>query len=161
EMASIPSLAPLLWEAAYDAASFVAPIDSEPRTRWIGQGVRTMFAGYDVIAAKCPDASRPRTSGGLCDFFFRGRADIAESFAAWARMARFAEYRGIFEQVAGWTASPDQWNAYNSVIVENLQAFQPHSAARRLTDSNSFEPAEMKQRRTALFIIGSARSHSS
>ena len=52
-------------------------------------------------------------------------------------------------------------NAYNSVIVENLQAFQPNSAARRLTDSNSFEPADMKKRRTALFIIGSARSQSS
>lgn len=161
EMARIPSLSPLLWEAAYDAASFLAPIDSEPRTRWIGQGVRTMFAGFNVISAKFPDASRPCTAGGLCDFFFRGREDIAESFTAWARMERFAEYRGIFEQIAGWTSSPDQWNAYNSVIVENLQAFQPHAAARRLTDSNSFEPGEMKQRRTALFIMGSARSHSS
>ncbi len=161
EMARIPSLSPLLWDAAYDAASFLAPIDSEPRTRWIGQGVRTMFAGYNVIAAKFPDPSRPCTPGGLWDFFGRGREVIAESFGQWALMNRFAEYRGIFEQVAGWTSSPDQWNAYNSVIVENLQVYQPHSAARRLTDSNSFEPSEMKSRRTALFIMGSARSHSS
>lgn len=160
-MARIPSLSPLLWDAAYDAASFLAPIDSEPRTRWIGQGVRTMFAGYNVIAAKYPEKSRPCTPGGLWDFFGRGREDIAESFGQWALMDRFAEYRGIFEQVAGWTSSPDQWNAYNSVIVENLQVYQPHSASRRLTDSNSFEPSEMKSRRTALFIMGSARSHSS
>lgn len=161
EMARIRSLSPLLWEAAYDAASFLAPIDSEPRTRWIGQGVRTMFAAYNVVAARFPDERRRCTPGGLCDFFFRAREDVAESFGAWARMERFSEYRGIFEQVAGWTASPDQWNAYNSVIVESLQAYQPHSAGRRLTESNSFEPADMKKRRTALFIMGSARSHTS
>lgn len=161
ETARIPSLSPLLWEAAYDAASFLAPIDSEPRTRWIGQGVRTMFAAYNVIAARFPDSMRPCTAGGLWDFFGREREAIAEDFRSLAGNERFAEYKGIFSQVAGWSASPDQWNAYNSVIVENLQSFQPHSAARRLTDSNSFEPAEMKQRRTALFIMGSARSHSS
>lgn len=79
EMARIPSLSPLLWEAAYDAASFLAPIDSEPRTRWIGQGVRTMFAAYDVIAAKFPDTrvdlpnfwERPALSGMLRDVRLR------------------------------------------------------------------------------------------
>lgn len=161
ETAQIPSLSPMLWDAAYDAASFVAPIDSDPRTSWIGRGVRTMFAAYNVIAARFPDPSRPCTAGGLWDFFGREREAIAEDFRAWAVTDRFAEYKGIFQQVAGWTSSPDQWNAYNSVIVENLQAFQPHSAARRLTDSNSFEPADMKTRRTALFIMGSARSHAS
>lgn len=161
DIARNPALAPLLWEAGYDAASFLAPIDSEPRTRWIGQGVRTMFAAYNVIAAKFPESSRPCTAGGLWDFFGREREAIAEDFRSWALRERFAEFRGIFEQIAGWTSSPDQWNAYSSVIVENLQAFQPHSAARRLTDSNSFEPADMKTKRTALFIMGSARSHSS
>lgn len=161
DMAHTPSLAPLLWEAAYDVASYLAPIDSEPRNRWIGQGARTMFAAYYVIAARYPESRRPITAGGLADFFFRSREEVAEEFRNWSQRERFAEYAGIFKQIAGWTASADQWNAYNSVIVENLQAYQPHSAARRITDSNSFDPADMKKRRTALFIMGSARSNSS
>lgn len=161
DMAKLPSLKPLLWEAAYDAAGFLAPIDSEPRSRWIGQGVRTMFAAYNVIAARFPEPSRPCTPGGLWDFFARERDDIAFDFRLWSENETFAEYMGAFQQVAGWTASADQWNAYNSVIVENLQVFQPNSAARLLTDSNSFEPAEMKKRRAALFIMGSAKSAAS
>jgi len=161
EIARQPSLLPLLWEAAYDAASFVAPIDSEPRSRWIGQGTRTMFALYNAISARFPHASRPCTPGGQWDFFGREREHIADDLRLWAEDERLSDYKGICQQVAGWASSPDQWNAYNSVIVENLQAFQPNSAARRLTDTNSFEPADMKKRRIALFIIGSARSQSS
>lgn len=161
EMARYPSLTPLLWEAAYDAASLVAPIDSEPRTRWIGQGARTMFAAYNVIAARFPEPHRPCSTGGLWDFFGREPDDIADTFRLWAQNERFAEYKGIFQQIAGWASSRDQWNAYNSVIVENLQAYQPGSAARRLTDTNSFEPSAMKHTRTALFIVGAAKSHAS
>ena len=63
--------------------------------------------------------------------------------------------------VAGLTDSPDQWNAYSSTIIERLQGFQPGTAGRYDTDYNSFDPAEMKHERTALFIVGSARSDTS
>lgn len=64
-------------------------------------------------------------------------------------------------QIASFTKSRDQWNAYFSTIVERLQGFQPGSAARTVTEGNSFDPADMKNERTALFIIGSARSETS
>jgi type IV secretion system protein VirD4 len=47
------------------------------------------------------------------------------------------------------------------VLIERLQGFQAGSAAREATDSNSFDPADMKFEATALFIIGSARSETS
>lgn len=64
-------------------------------------------------------------------------------------------------QIAGFTQSTDQWNAYASMITERLQAFQPGAAARRVTETNSFDPDELKTVPTALFIIGSATSDSS
>jgi len=71
------------------------------------------------------------------------------------------EDSGMCRQIASLTQSRDQWNAYSSVIVERLQGFQPGSAARAATERNSFDPADMKHERTALFIIGSARSETS
>jgi type IV secretion system protein VirD4 len=73
-------------------------------------------------------------------------------------MAAFAD---IARLLASFTQSPDQWNAYSSVILERLQPFQKGSAARAVTEANSFDPAEMKHERTALFIVGTARSESS
>lgn len=63
--------------------------------------------------------------------------------------------------LAGLTVSPDQWNAYASLIVERLQGFQPGMTARELMAENSFDPADMKRQRTALYIIGSAGSETS
>lgn len=63
--------------------------------------------------------------------------------------------------IASLTDSKDQWNAYFSLIVERLKAFQPGSAARTATDRNSFDPADMKREATALYIIGSAQSQTS
>lgn len=68
---------------------------------------------------------------------------------------------GMCRQVASLTQSRDQWNAYSSLIIERLQGFQPGSASRTATESNSFDPADMKHERTALFIIGSAQSETS
>lgn len=68
---------------------------------------------------------------------------------------------GMCRLIASLTASTDQWNAYSSTVVERLQGFQPGSAARAITDGNTFDPADMKRERTALFIIGSARSETS
>lgn len=42
-----------------------------------------------------------------------------------------------------------------------MQGFQPGSAGRWVADANTFDPAVMKRERTALFIIGSARSDTS
>jgi type IV secretion system protein VirD4 len=60
---------------------------------------------------------------------------------------------GMCRQVASLTQSRDQWNAYSSIIIERLQGFQPGSAARAATDANSFDPAEMRHERTALFRL--------
>ena len=64
-------------------------------------------------------------------------------------------------QIASFTESRDQWNAYASLFMERLQGFQPGSAGRYATETSSFDPADMKNERTALFILGSARSETS
>lgn len=161
EVAANPALRPLVGEAAYDAASFLVPVDPSPNHRWIGQGVRTCFALYNKIAALYPAKSRPCTPGGLWDFFGRGREEIAGDLMVWASQKKMAEESGMCRLVASLTASTDQWNAYSSTIIERLQGFQPGMAARAVTESNSFDPAEMKKERTALFIVGSARSETS
>ncbi|WP_416193777.1 hypothetical protein [Nitrobacter sp. TKz-YC01] len=97
EIASKSALRPLVWEAAYDAASYLVPVDPNPHHKWIGQGVRTAFALYNKITALYPSERWPCTVGGLWDFFGR----------------------------------------------------------------NSFDPADMKRAKTALFIIGSACSDTS
>ncbi len=161
EIARQPALHSIVGEAAYDAASYLVPIDPDPRHRWIGQGVRTAFALYNKLTALYPSDRWPCTPGGLWDFFGRGRDEIADDLLVWAADGRMEEDSGMCRQVASLTGSRDQWNAYSSVIIERLQGFQPGSAGRATTDSNTFDPAEMKRERTALFIVGNARSETS
>lgn len=161
EVASRPALRSLVGEAAYDAASYLVPIDPNPTHRWIGQGVRTAFALYNKITALYPTDRWPCTPGGLWDFFGRGRDEIADDLMVWASDGRMEEESGMCRQIASMTSSINQWSAYSSVITERLQGFQPGSAARAVTDISSFDPAVMKHERTALFIIGSARSETS
>lgn len=161
EVAARPALHGIVGEAAYDAASYLVPIDPDARNRWIGQGVRTAFATYNKITALYPSPRWTCTPGGLWDFFGRGREEIEEDLLVWASDSRMQDDAGMLRQLASLTTSRDQWNAYSSVIIERLQGFQPGSAARAATDRNSFDPADMKYERTALFIIGSARSDTS
>ncbi|MCP8896348.1 TraM recognition domain-containing protein [Shinella daejeonensis] len=161
EVAAQLALRSIVGEVAYDCASYLVPIDPHPTHRWIGQGVRTAFALYNKITALYPSKRWPCTAGGLWDFFGRGREEIADDLYVWASDGRMEEDSGMCRQIASLTQSRDQWNAYSSVIVERLQGFQPGSAARAATERNSFDPAEMKHERTALFIIGSARSETS
>lgn len=161
EVAAVPELRGIVGEVAYDAASYLVPVDPDSRNAWVGQGVRTCFALYNKITALYPSDRWPCTPGGLWDFFGRGRSEISEDLLLWASDARMQDDSGMCRQIASLTQSVDQWNAYSSVIVERLQGFQPGSAARAATDTNSFDPADMKHERTALFIIGSARSHTS
>lgn len=161
EVAANPVLYPIVGEAAYDAASYLVPVDPDAKSRWIGQGVRTMFALYNKITALHPQERWACTPGGLWDFFGRRREDIADDLLLWAVDRRMQDDAGMCRIVAGLTDSPDQWNAYSSTIIERLQGFQPGTAGRYATDYNSFDPAEMKHERTALFIVGSARSDTS
>lgn len=161
EVAAQPRLYPIVWDIAYDAASYLVPIDPDVRNRWVGQGVRTCFALYNKITALYPSPRWSCSPGGLWDFFGRGRDEIADDLLVWASDRRMQDDSGMCRQIASLTESRDQWNAYSSVIIERLQGFQPGSAARAVTQANSFDPAEMKQTRTALFIIGSARSETS
>jgi type IV secretion system protein VirD4 len=161
EVAARPELLGILNEAAYDAASYLVPVDPNPAHRWIGQGTRSAFALYNKITARFPSDRWPCTPGGLWDFFGRTPDEIADDLLLWASDIRMQDDSGMCRQIAGFTQSRDQWNAYSSLIVERLQAFQPGAAARRVTESNSFDPAEMKTVPTAIFIIGSATSDSS
>lgn len=161
EIASKPALRPLVWEAAYDAASYLVPVDPNPSHKWIGQGVRTGFALYNKRTALHPSPRWPCNVGGLWDFFGRAPHEIADDLLMWASDSRMEEDWGMCRLIASLTASTDQWNAYSSTVVERLQGFQPGSAARSITDKNSFDPADMKHEKTALFIIGSARSETS
>ncbi|WP_149541211.1 type IV secretory system conjugative DNA transfer family protein [Siccirubricoccus phaeus] len=161
EIARQPALRSLVGEAAYDAASHLVPVDPNPAHRWIGQNVRTACALYNKITAQHPSERWPCTPGGLWDFFGRGRQEIAEDLLVWASDGRMEEDSGMCRLVASLTESPNQWNAYSSLMVERLQGFQPGSAGRAVTDANSFDPADMKRERTALFIIGDAGSETS
>lgn len=160
EVVSNPSLRGIVGEAAYDAASFLVPIDPNPAHRWIGQGVRTAFALYNKITALYPSERWGCSPGGLGDFFGRSRDEIADDLLVWAADGRMSDDSGMCRMIAGLTESRDQWNAYSSLITER-QGFQPGTASRKITEANSFDPAEMKTERTALFIIGSARSETS
>jgi type IV secretion system protein VirD4 len=161
EIATRPELRPIVSEAAYDAASYLVPIDPNPAHRWIGQGVRAAFGLYYEITALFPLSYWPCTVGGLWDFFGRSREEIADDLLVWAADGRMADQSGMCRQIASLTESKDQWNAYGSLILDRLRGFQRGSAARMVTESNSFDPADMKRERTALFIIGSARSDAS
>lgn len=161
DVAKRPELYGILGEVAYDCASYLVPVDPHTAHRWIGQGVRTAFALYYRIAAKLGSPHLPCTAGGLWDFYGRGPDEIANDLLLWASDARLEDESGMCRLIAAMTASTDQWNAYSSLIVERLQGFQPGSAARAVTEKNSFDPADMKRERTALFIIGSARSDAS
>lgn len=59
EAAAIPELRDTVGDIAYDAASYLVPLDPNPAHRWIGQGVRTMCALYNKITALCPDERFP------------------------------------------------------------------------------------------------------
>lgn len=161
EIAARPELRSIVWDAAYDTASYLVPVDPNPAHKWIGQGVRTSFALYNKITALHPSKRWPCTVGGLWDFFGRDPADISDDLLVWASDSRMEDDWGMCRLIASLTASTDQWNAYSSTVVERLQGFQPGAAARAATHRNSFDPAEMKRTRTALFIIGSARSDAS
>lgn len=161
EVAARPELRGIVGEVAYDAASYLIPVDPEPRNRWIGQGARTALALYNKITALYPSARWSCTAGGLWDFFGRGRDEIADDLLFWASDSRMQDDAGMCRQIASLTESRDQWNAYSSVLIERLQGFQPGSAARTATERNSFDPADMKQEPSVLFIIGSARSEAS
>lgn len=161
EVAAKPALRSLVWDTAYDAASYLIPVEPHPAHRWIGQGVRTCCAVYYKRAALYPSLRWPCTPGGLWDFYGRSVEDIRDDLLVWASDGRAQDDAGMCLQVASLTTSRDQWNAYSSALIERLQGFQPGSAARMATDSNSFDPADMKRERTALFIIGSARSDAS
>ncbi|MFY9294281.1 MAG: TraM recognition domain-containing protein [Methylorubrum rhodinum] len=161
EIAANPALSGLVWDAAYDAASYLVPVDPNPAHRWIGQGVRTAFAAYYRRAALHPAARFPCTVGGLWDFFGRSREEIADDLLVWAASEAMQEEAGMCRTIAAMTESPNQWNAYASLMVERLQGFQPGSAARAATDASSFDPAGMKHKHTVLFIIGSAGSDTS
>lgn len=125
EVAKRPELRSIVGEAAYDAASYLVPIDPDVRNRWIGQGVRTCFALYNKLTALYPDERWPCTPGGLWDFFGRGRDEIADDLLLWACDRRMLEDSGMCRQVASLTESRDQWNAYSSVIVERSRASSP------------------------------------
>lgn len=161
EIARQPALRSIVGEAAYDAASYLVPIDPHPVHRWIGQGVRTAFALYNKITALYPSGRWSCSPGGLWDFFGRGADEIEDDLLVWASDGRMEEDSGMCRMIASLTASRDQWNAYRSVVMERLQGFQPGTAGRAATEANSFDPAEMKHERTALFIIGNARSETS
>lgn len=161
EVAARPELRSLVSEAAYDAASYMAPIDPNPTHRWIGQGTRSAFALYNEITALFPSKRWSCTPGGLWDFFGRSPEEIHDDLIVWASDGRMQDQSGMCRVIAGMTESRDQWNAYGSMIIERLRGYQPGSAARMATDRNSFDPADMKHERTALFIIGSAGSEAS
>ncbi|WP_245414176.1 TraM recognition domain-containing protein [Nitratireductor sp. StC3] len=161
EIAARPELRAVVGDAAYDAASYLVPVDPHAGHRWIGQGVRSMFALYNKITALYPSERWPCTPGGLWDFFGRGASEIAEDLKVWAADSRLQDEAGMCLNIASMTRSTNQWNAYSSTIIERLQGFQPGTAGRAATDHNSFDPADMKTGRTALFIIGSARSETS
>lgn len=161
EVAARPELRGIVGEAAYDAASFLIPIDPNPTHRWIGQGGRSACATYNKITALYPSERWPCTVGGLWDFFARGAEEIADDLLMWASDSRMQDDAGMCRQIASLTRSTNQWNAYSSALIERLQGFQPGSSMREITDQNSFDPADMKHEPTALFIIGSARSETS
>lgn len=161
DVASRPELRPIVWETALDCAGYLVPIDPNPAHRWIGQGVRSGFALYNKVTALYPSDRWPCTPGGLWDFFGRGASDIEQDLLVWASDSRMQEDAGMCRGVASLTRSPDQWNAYASLMIERLQAFQPGSAGRAATSENSFDPGDMKRERTALFIMGAARSETS
>ena len=161
EVAARPPLRSLVGEVASDAASHLVPVDPHPGHRWIGQGVRTAFTLYNKITALYPSVRWPCTPGGLWDFYGRDPEAIRHDLFLWAADSRMQDDAGMCLLIAGMTSSPNQWNAYSSAVVERLQGFQPGSAMREATDRNSFDPAGMKHERTALFIVGSARSEAS
>jgi type IV secretion system protein VirD4 len=161
DIAARPELHAIVGDAANDAASYLVPVDPHAGHRWIGQGVRTAFALYYRISALYPSERWPCTPGGLWDFFGRGVDDIRDDLLLWASDSRMPDESGMCRTLASLTQSRDQWNAYFSTIIERLQGFQPGSAARAATERNSFDPGDMKRERTALFIIGSARSETS
>lgn len=161
ETARIPELRMIVGEIAYDAARFLIPISPNQNHAWIGQGVRVMGALYNKITAQHPQARWACTPGGFWDFYARDRQEIADDLDVWASDRRMQDDAGMCQFVKGFLSSNDQWNAYSSLFVERMRGFQNGWAARDITSKNSFDPADMKSNKTALFIIGSTDSQTS
>lgn len=161
EVARRPELRSLVGEAANDSARYLFPVDSNPLHRWIGQGVRVAAGLYYKLSALYPTRRWSCSPGGLWDFYGRSRDEIRNDLLVWAADRRMQDDSGLCRTIAGMTQSTDQWNAYSSLLVDRLQGFQPGEAAREATGRNSFDPADMKHERTALFIMGTARSETS
>lgn len=70
EVAARPELRQIVGEVAYDAASYLVPIDPDARNRWIGQGVRTCFALYNKLTALYPSPRWHCTPGRPLGLFW-------------------------------------------------------------------------------------------
>lgn len=53
EVAAQPELHGIVGEVAYDAASYLVPIDPDARNRWVGQGVRTRSIAVSPTTMRC------------------------------------------------------------------------------------------------------------
>lgn len=124
EVAAQPELHSIVGEAANDAASYLVLIDPDIRNRWIGQGVRTFFTLYNKITALYPSKRWSCTAGGLSDFFGRGTNEIAEDLLLWACDNRMQDDAGMCRQIAGFTKSRDQWNAYGRTYCKVIFRFE-------------------------------------
>jgi len=161
EAAQRPELHGIVDNLAEDGARFFIPIDPDSKSKWVGQGTVTMAGFYISSTALFPSDRWPCTPGGVWDFFGRSSEEVALDLMTWARDPQREVSSGLAKLLTSLTESPDQWNAYSSVFMERFLTFRPGTAARAATDRNSFDPADMKRTRTALFIMGSARSKTS
>jgi type IV secretion system protein VirD4 len=161
ETAENPATRDQTGEAALDAASFHIPLDANPNHRWISQGVRTQCALYLKLTALHPSFVHPCTLGGLWDFYARDPEEIRHDLFLWAADERMQDDAGMCLLIASMTSTDSQWNAYSSLFIERFQGYQPGSPLREITDRSTFDPADMKHERTALFIIGKATSEQS
>ncbi len=116
EVAWLAALRPLVGQAAYDAASYLIPVDPHPGHRWIGQGARTCAALYYKLTALYPSPRWPCTPGGLWDFYGRGVEDIRDDLLVWASDGRMQDDAGMCLQVASLTHYRDQWNGILHLI---------------------------------------------
>lgn len=83
EVAARPELRTVVGEAAYDAASYLVPVDPNPAHRWIGQG--TLF----------PSERWSCSPGDLWDFFGRSREEIYDDLMVWASDSRMQNQSGM------------------------------------------------------------------
>ncbi len=120
-----------------------------------------MFTLYNKVTALYPSARWSCSPGGLWDFWGRPRGEIAEDLLLWSADRRMEDEAGMCRLIAGHDRLARSVERLCVVIIERLQGFQPGMAAREITSSNSFDPADMKRQRTGLYIFGTARSETS